>query len=92
MSNQEKITQLEKEIKVIDNTLFVLLGLGLVEITLTTFGIIDLNILSFLTIAICSYLFFEQVKKRNLKDITLKIYYAMELTEEEYEEKFTTKK
>ena len=92
MSNQEKITQLEKEIKVIDNTLFVLLGLGLVEITLTTFGIINLNILSFLTIAVCSYLFFEQVKKRQVKDITLKLFYAIELTEEEYEEKFNTKK
>lgn len=91
MSNKEKINKLEKELKVIDTTLAVLLGIGLIEIALTMFNLINLNLLSFLTITVCSYLFFEQVKKRNKKDITLRIYCALELTEEEYEEKFKNK-
>ena len=91
MSNKEKITQLEKEIKNIDKILFILLIIGIAEIILTTFGIIDLNVLSLITISVCSYLFFEHVKKRSTKDTMIRIYYAMELSEEEYDEKFNNK-
>jgi hypothetical protein len=90
MKNQEKITQLEKEIKNIDKVLFTLLILGIVEIIFTTFGVIDLNILSLLTITACSYLFFKHAKKRDTKDTMIRIYYAMELSEEEYDEKFSS--
>lgn len=92
MSNTEKITQLEKEIKNIDKALFILLTITLAETILTMFQIIDLNLLSFLTISVCSYLFFEHAKKRSVKDLMVKTYYAIELTEEEYEEKFNSKK
>jgi len=88
MSNKEKITQLEKEIKNIDKILFILLIIGIAEIILTTFEIIDLNVLSLITISVCSYLFFQHAKKRNTKDTMIRIYYAMELSEEEYDEKF----
>lgn len=91
MSNKEKINQLEKEIKNIDKALFILLAVGIGEISLTILGIIDLNIISFLTISVCSYLFFEHAKKRNVKDTMVRIHYAMELTEEEYDEKFNNK-
>jgi hypothetical protein len=39
----------------------------------------------------CAILFSRYVRKRNIKDIVLRTYDAMELTEEEYQTKYNQK-
>ena len=91
MSNKEKIERLEKEITIIDNTLTVLLSLGIIELILTIMGYIRFDFLSLGIMLACAILFIKYVKKRNVKDIMVRVYDAMELTEEEYQTKYKNK-
>ena len=89
MSYKGKIKKLEKEIVIIDNTLKVLLGLGIIELILTIMGYI--RFFDFLSLGImitCVFLFIKYVQKRNIKEIMIRVYDAMELTEEEYQKKY----
>ena len=88
MSYKEKIKKLEKEIVFIDSTFRVLLGLGIIELILTIMGYIRFDFLSLGIMITYVFLFIKYVKIRNLKDIMIRVYYALELTEEEYQEKF----
>jgi hypothetical protein len=91
MSNKEKIERLEKELVIIDNTLTVLLSLGIIELILTIMGYIRFDFLSLGIMLTCAILFIKYVKKRNVKDIMVRVYDAMELTEEEYKTKYENK-
>lgn len=91
MSYKEKIKKVEKEIVVIDNTLKVLLGIGIIELILTIMGYIRFNFLSLGIMVTCIFLFIKYIQKRNIKDIMVRVYDAMELTEEEYHEKYKNK-
>lgn len=91
MSNKEKIKKVEKEIVVIDNTLKVLLGIGIIELILTIMGYIRFNFLSLGIMVTCVFLFIKYIQKRNIKDIMVRVYDAMELTEEEYQKKYKNK-
>jgi hypothetical protein len=88
MSYKEKIKKLEKEIVFIDSTFRVLLGLGIIELILTIMGYIRFDFLSLGIMITYVFLFIKYVKIRNLKDIMIRVYYALELTEEEYQEKY----
>jgi len=91
MSYKEKIKKVEKEIVVIDNTLKVLLGIGIIELILTIMGYIRFNFLSLGIMVTCIFLFIKYIQKRNIKDIMVRVYDAMELTEEEYQKKYKNK-
>lgn len=91
MSYKGKIKKVEKEIVVIDNTLKVLLGIGIIELILTIMGYIRFDFLSLGIMVTCFFLFIKYVQKRNIKDIMVRVYDAMELTEEEYHEKYENK-
>ena len=91
MSYKGKIKKVEKEIVVIDNTLKVLLGIGIIELILTIMGYIRFDFLSLGIMVTCVFLFIKYVQKRNIKDIMVRVYDAMELTEEEYHEKYKNK-
>jgi len=91
MSNKEKIEKIEKEIAIIDKTLTVLLSLGIIELILTIMGYIRFDFLSLGIMLTCVILFIKYVKKRNVKDIMVRVYDAMELTEEEYQTKYENK-
>lgn len=91
MSYKEKIKKVEKEIVVIDNTLKVLLGIGIIELILTIMGYIRFDFLSLGIMVTCVFLFIKYVQKRNIKDIMVRVYDAMELTEEEYQKKYKNK-
>ena len=39
----------------------------------------------------CFFMFVKYVKKRNVKDVMVRIYDIMELTEEEYQKKYENK-
>lgn len=88
MSYKEKIKKLEKEIVFIDSTFRVLLGLGIIELILTIMGYIRFDFLSLGIMITYVFLFIKYVQIRNLKDIMIRVYYALELTEEEYQEKY----
>ncbi len=88
MSNKEKIKKLEKEIVVIDSTFRVLLGLGIIELILTIMGYIRFDFLSLGIMITYVFLFIKYVKIRDLKEIMIRVYYALELTEEEYQKKY----
>ena len=91
MSYKEKIKKVEKEIVVIDNTLKVLLGIGIIELILTIMGYIRFDFLSLGIMVTCVFLFIKYVQKRNIKEIMVRVYDAMELTEEEYQKKYENK-
>ena len=91
MSYKEKIKKVEKEIVVINNTLKVLLGIGIIELILTIMGYIRFDFLSLGIMVACVFLFIKYVQKRNIKDIMVRVYDAMELTEEEYQKKYKNK-
>lgn len=91
MSYKEKIKKVEKEIVVIDNTLKVLLGIGIIELILTIMGYIRFDFLSLGIMVTCIFLFIKYIQKRNIKDIMVRVYDAMELTEEEYQKKYKNK-
>ena len=91
MSNKEKIEKLEKEITIINKTLIVFLIAGIVELILTIMGYIRFDFLSLGIMITCFFMFVKYVKKRNVKDVMVKIYDIMELTEEEYQEKYENK-
>jgi hypothetical protein len=91
MSYKGKIKKVEKEIVVIDNTLKVLLGIGIIELILTIMGYIRFDFLSLGIMVTCVFLFIKYVQKRNIKDIMVRVYDAMELTEEEYKKKYKNK-
>jgi len=91
MSYKEKIKKVEKEIVVIDNTLKVLLGISIIELILTIMGYIRFNFLSLGIMVTCIFLFIKYIQKRNIKDIMVRVYDAMELTEEEYQKKYKNK-
>lgn len=91
MSYKGKIKKIEKEIVVIDNTLKVLLGIGIIELILTIMGYIRFDFLSLGIMVTCVFLFIKYVQKRNIKDIMVRVYDAMELTEEEYQKKYKNK-
>jgi hypothetical protein len=91
MSYKGKIKKVEKEIVVIDNTLKVLLGIGIIELILTIMGYIRFDFLSLGIMVTCVFLFIKYVQKRNIKDIMVRVYDAMELTEEEYQKKYKNK-
>ena len=91
MSYKGKIKKVEKEIVVIDNTLKVLLGIGIIELILTIMGYIRFNFLSLGIMVTCIFLFIKYIQKRNIKDIMVRVYDAMELTEEEYQKKYKNK-
>ena len=91
MSYKGKIKKLEKEIVIIDNTLKVLLGLGIIELILTIMGYIRFDFLSLGIMITCVFLFIKYVQKRNIKDVMVRVYDAMELTEEEYQKKYKNK-
>ena len=91
MSYKGKIKKVEKEIVVIDNTLKVLLGIGIIELILTIMGYIRFNFLSLGIMVTCIFLFIKYVQKRNIKEIMVRVYDAMELTEEEYQKKYENK-
>lgn len=91
MSYKGKIKKLEKEIVIIDNTLKVLLGLGIIELILTIMGYIRFDFLSLGIMVTCVFLFIKYVQKRNIKDVMVRVYDAMELTEEEYQKKYKNK-
>jgi hypothetical protein len=88
MSYKEKIKKLEKEIVFIDSTFRVLLGLGIIELILAIMGYIRFDFLSLGIMITYVFLFIKYVQIRNLKDIMIRVYYALELTEEEYQEKY----
>ena len=92
MSYKGKIKKVEKEIVVIDNTLKVLLGIGIIELILTIMGYIRFDFLSLGIMVTCVFLFIKYVQKRNIKEIMVRVYDAMELTEEEKEIKDTLEK
>jgi len=89
MSNKEKIKKLEKEIVFIDSTFRVLLGLGIIELILTIMGFIRFDFLSIGIMITYVFLFIKYVKIRDLKEIMIRVYYALELTEEEYQKKIS---
>ena len=91
MSYKGKIKKVEKEIVVIDNTLKVLLGIGIIELILTIMGYIRFDFLSLGIMVTCVFLFIKYVQKRNIKEIMVRVYDAMELTEEEYQKKYENK-
>ena len=91
MSYKGKIKKVEKEIVVIDNTLKVLLGIGIIELILTIMGYIRFDFLSLGIMVTCVFLFIKYVQKRNIKDIMVRVYDAMELTEEECQKKYKNK-
>jgi hypothetical protein len=91
MSNKEKIEKLEKEITIINKTLIVFLIAGIVELILTIRGYIRFDFLSLGIMLACFFMFVRYVKKRNVKDVMVKIYDIMELTEEEYQTKYKNK-
>lgn len=91
MSYKGKIKKVEKEIVVIDNTLKVLLGIGIIEVILTIMGYIRFDFLSLGIMVTCVFLFIKYVQKRNIKDVMVRVYDAMELTEEEYQKKYKNK-
>jgi len=91
MSYKGKIKKVEKEIVVIDNTLKVLLGIGIIELILTIMGYIRFDFLSLGIMVTCVFLFIKYIQKRNIKDIMVRVYDAMELTEEEYKKKYKNK-
>jgi len=91
MSYKGKIKKVEKEIVVIDNTLKVLLGIGIIELILTIMGYIRFDFLSLGIMVTCVFLFIKYIQKRNIKDIMVRVYDAMELTEEEYQKKYKNK-
>lgn len=91
MSYKGKIKKIEKEIVVIDNTLKVLLGIGIIELILTIMGYIRFDFLSLGIMVTCVFLFIKYVQKRNIKDVMVRVYDAMELTEEEYQKKYENK-
>ena len=91
MSYNRKIKKIEKEIVVIDNTLKVLLGIGIIELILTIMGYIRFDFLSLGIMVTCVFLFIKYVQKRNIKDVMVRVYDAMELTEEEYQKKYKNK-
>lgn len=91
MSYKGKIKKVEKEIVVINNTLKVLLGIGIIELILTIMGYIRFDFLSLGIMVTCVFLFIKYVQKRNIKDIMVRVYDAMELTEEEYQKKYKNK-
>ena len=91
MSYKGKIKKVEKEIVVIDNTLKVLLGIGIIELILTIMGYIRFDFLSLGIMITCIFLFIKYVQKRNIKDVMVRVYDAMELTEEEYQKKYENK-
>jgi len=88
MSYKEKIKKLEKEIVFIDSTFRVLLGLGIIGLILTIMGYIRFDFLSLGIMITYVFLFIKYVQIRDLKDIMIRVYYALELTEEEYQEKY----
>jgi len=89
MSNKEKIKKLEKQIVFIDSTFRVLLGLGIIELILTIMGFIRFDFLSIGIMITYVFLFIKYVKIRDLKEIMIRVYYALELTEEEYQKKIS---
>ena len=91
MSYKGKSKKVEKEIVVIDNTLKVLLGIGIIELILTIMGLIRFDFLSIGIMITYVFLFIKYVKIRDLKDIMVRVYDAMELTEEEYQKKYKNK-
>jgi hypothetical protein len=91
MSYKEKIKKLEKEIAAIDKTLTILFAAGIIELILTILGYNRFDFLSLGIVLACAILFSRYVRKRNIKDIVLRTYDAMELTEEEYQTKYNQK-
>lgn len=87
MNNKGKIKELESQIKIIDITLYVLLILTLIELGLTIFKVVELNIISAGTIALTLILFRRHVKVRNLKETQMRCYIAME-DPDDYEIRF----
>lgn len=91
MLYKEKIKKLEKEITTIDKTLTILFVAGIIELILTIMGYNRFDFLSLGIILACAILFSRYVRKRNIKDIVLRTYDAMELSEEEYQTKYNQK-
>jgi galactokinase len=91
MSYKEKIKKIEKEIAAIDKTLTILFAAGIIELILTILGYNRFDFLSLGIVLACAILFSRYVRKRNIKDIVLRTYDAMELTEEEYQTKYENK-
>ena len=54
-------------------------------------GYISFNFLSLGIMVACVFLFIKYIQKRNIKDIMVRVYDAMELTEEEYQKKYKNK-
>jgi hypothetical protein len=65
--------------------------LGIIELILTIMGYNRFDFLSLGIVLACAILFSRYVRKRNIKDIVLRTYDAMELTEEEYQTKYNQK-
>ena len=88
---KEEIKKLEKEIAIIDKTLTVLFAVGIIELIFTIMGCNRFDFLSLGIILTCAILFSRYFRKRNIKDIMLRIYDALELTEEELQTKYNKK-
>jgi hypothetical protein len=90
METKNKIQVLEKEIKSIDRILYTFLAIILIQSILVLLSITALNAISLGVIIGTIILFRKNVQNRNVKEIMMRIYEAMDdidAFEEKYENK-----